>query len=489
MPNLSKVQEEAGKTVIPALVTSLNGETGAVNIVAGANVTVTPAGQNITITSKGYVLPFSYIVSVAGSTYTVEDQNGNMSSGASLSTLLNPLSGSIYMKKGAYTWDANYTPLANTTLILENGVSFTWGAYVCYINGYSNILVRSESQPQSGTPQAMFPLTLDNTNSGGVWGATFEGLLCYPIIFNCTTNNAFGHFHFVRCFCETVTQTGNYAHFPQPVDVEFDNCEFALYSDGQSFLKSSTQSPMGQTRFIGCSFYIGANNCSFFNNQAPSSQGQTTSVQFTDCNVVIASGKTGTIWYYGNPSSGATYIIDFEVNGVYLEDTSPITLLKSSGSISGQFIFKNINTAGLSQNTLMSISYSETQLTIKFEDIGADANSHSLNWVVGTFLGTAASALTVTCNRVAGVTYFNDTYGAIKAPATAGSSPYTFPYLPYKTIYVLTTIAGMTALTLDGQALFGGVFAVGQQILVGPMHPLIATWAATAPVFEIMTVE
>jgi hypothetical protein len=45
----------------------------------------------------------------------------------------------------------------------------------------------------------------------------------------------------------------------------------------------------------------------------------------------------------------------------------------------------------------------------------------------------------------------------------------------------------MTVLTLDGQALFGGVFSVGQIVYVPAMHPLIATWAASAPVFEILT--
>jgi hypothetical protein len=34
-------------------VTSLNGETGAVNLVAGSNITITPVGQNITIASTG----------------------------------------------------------------------------------------------------------------------------------------------------------------------------------------------------------------------------------------------------------------------------------------------------------------------------------------------------------------------------------------------------------------------------------------------------
>lgn len=33
-------------------VTSLNGETGVVNLVAGANITITPVGQNITISSN-----------------------------------------------------------------------------------------------------------------------------------------------------------------------------------------------------------------------------------------------------------------------------------------------------------------------------------------------------------------------------------------------------------------------------------------------------
>lgn len=34
-------------------VSSLNGETGAVNLVQGANITITPTGQNITIAASG----------------------------------------------------------------------------------------------------------------------------------------------------------------------------------------------------------------------------------------------------------------------------------------------------------------------------------------------------------------------------------------------------------------------------------------------------
>ena len=69
---------------------------------------------------------------------------------------------------------------------------------------------------------------------------------------------------------------------------------------------------------------------------------------------------------------------------------------------------------------------------------------------------------------------------------TAGTSPYTFPLLPYDAIYVITTVGGMTALTLDSQALFGGTFAVGQQIYVGANHALIATWATTASIFQVL---
>ncbi len=74
------------------------------------------------------------------------------------------------------------------------------------------------------------------------------------------------------------------------------------------------------------------------------------------------------------------------------------------------------------------------------------------------------------------------------APAslTAGASPYTFPQWPYDVLLVLTTVGGMTALTLDGQALFNGSFSVGQVVPVKAGHTLVATWATTAPVFQVI---
>lgn len=69
---------------------------------------------------------------------------------------------------------------------------------------------------------------------------------------------------------------------------------------------------------------------------------------------------------------------------------------------------------------------------------------------------------------------------------TAGTSPYSFPQLPYACVFVITAAGGMTSLTLDGQALFGGSFSAGQQVYVGAGHSLVATWATTAPVFQVL---
>ena len=74
-----------------------------------------------------------------------------------------------------------------------------------------------------------------------------------------------------------------------------------------------------------------------------------------------------------------------------------------------------------------------------------------------------------------------------KSSATAGSSPYTFPALPYDAVYVITTVGGLSALTLDGTAV-APIAAVGDQFYVAANHVLIATWAATAPVFEILPI-
>ena len=69
---------------------------------------------------------------------------------------------------------------------------------------------------------------------------------------------------------------------------------------------------------------------------------------------------------------------------------------------------------------------------------------------------------------------------------TAGTSPYSFAALPFDAVYVITTVGGMTALKLNTQALFNGSFSVGQNVFVGANNTLQATWATTAPVFEIV---
>lgn len=63
-------------------VTSLNGETGALNIVAGSNITVTPSGQNITIASSGGGTP-------GGSSGDIQFNNAGSFGGETLVPLAN----------------------------------------------------------------------------------------------------------------------------------------------------------------------------------------------------------------------------------------------------------------------------------------------------------------------------------------------------------------------------------------------------------------
>jgi hypothetical protein len=82
MPTLSKVQEEPGATIIPASVTSLNGEKGAVNITAGASIAVTPAGQNIAISASVYG-SYDFLVYYDGAFYRAVNWQGTLVYGGS----------------------------------------------------------------------------------------------------------------------------------------------------------------------------------------------------------------------------------------------------------------------------------------------------------------------------------------------------------------------------------------------------------------------
>jgi hypothetical protein len=245
--------------------------------------------------------------------------------------------------------------------------------------------------------------------------------------------------------------------------------------------------------FIGCNWYISASNVTIVQNNLLQSQGNVSSIHFTDTNIV-ATGSF--VWYQSGTTNIETSCSDFQALNTYLElnNSSAVTLMAtatpSTGTLDGNFIFKGINTVNQSgPSKLMSINFTSSSSSYlwTFEDISG-------NWTIGTTnfpnnVAYASCYVQCTIKRVEGITYTAGSYSGISASQTAGTSPFTFPWLPYNTIYVLKTIAGMTALTLDGQALFGGVFAVGQTFFVGAMHTLIATWAATAPVFEILTVE
>ena len=133
------------------------------------------------------------------------------------------------------------------------------------------------------------------------------------------------------------------------------------------------------------------------------------------------------------------------------------------------------------RNAILSVTQGSTG-SVTFDGTTYIAGSlKAVSETYGTNTTNGGSVTGVPITKVVGLS-------PAKSSVTAGTSPYTFPLLPYDAVYVITTVGGMTALTLDGQALFNATFSVGQQIYVAANHTLIATWAATAPVFEILPI-
>jgi len=76
MTNLAKVIEDSGGSVV-AGVSRVNSLSGAVNIVAGQNITVTPSGQNIIIATSDNA-SYDYLAYINGAYYYAVDWYGNL---------------------------------------------------------------------------------------------------------------------------------------------------------------------------------------------------------------------------------------------------------------------------------------------------------------------------------------------------------------------------------------------------------------------------
>jgi len=82
-----------------------------------------------------------------------------------------------------------------------------------------------------------------------------------------------------------------------------------------------------------------------------------------------------------------------------------------------------------------------------------------------------------------------DVYGynpqAASGPTSAGTSPYTWPLLPYDANYVLVAQNGQSALSLDGKPI---AFTLAAPVFVAAGHTLISTWSGTAPTYDILPI-
>lgn len=156
------------------------------------------------------------------------------------------------------------------------------------------------------------------------------------------------------------------------------------------------------------------------------------------------------------------------VHGVHFESVLHYVLWGANG-INGYLLLDQAqwNVGGVNPATDIAAS------------LAAAGNTYSLTAKTGIVVRTENEVDTIGWGANAHVT-------VPKAAVVAGASPFTYPLQPFDCYYVLTAVAGLSALTLDGQALFGGVFVVGQSVYVGANHSLVATWAGAAPTFELI---
>ena len=177
-------------------------------------------------------------------------------------------------------------------------------------------------------------------------------------------------------------------------------------------------------------------------------------------NICIISGPcrgvNGTgVSYFVIRDNLVVQVASSNMNGIIMSDTS------IKGQISGNNVYGNGSTgSGIYLHTSISDVTVEGNYVEGFgtginEDSSSDYNQICENNVRNSNTTKIATvgAHTIIKN--------NQGYNPVStSSATAGSSPYTFPALPYDAVYVITAVGGMAALTLDAQALFDGSFSV-----------------------------
>ncbi|HKT21222.1 MAG TPA: hypothetical protein VJR06_01170 [Nitrososphaerales archaeon] len=95
----------------------------------------------------------------------------------------------------------------------------------------------------------------------------------------------------------------------------------------------------------------------------------------------------------------------------------------------------------------------------------------------GTDWTTSTSGTNIMFKNCPGITPFSGFSPSTPATGVA------FPLLAYDAIYVMTQKAGVSGITLDGQAL---LTTADVPIPVGANHSLATTWATSAPVFQVL---
>jgi hypothetical protein len=206
MPNLAKVQEESNPSNTGVI--SLNGKTGAVNIVAGQNMAVTPVGQNVTVASV-YYSQYDYLVYYDGAYYRAVNWQGVLTYGGSASgvgsvsgttadTVINACytavnnAGVIMLKASTtYTCTAtlNFAGSATDTYSQHSGVWFLGGGWTTIISqtgsGVNGITLSNRAVVNLQNFQVNMPTS---SSGNGIFGADTGAQSKDAIIFSYLDN-------------------------------------------------------------------------------------------------------------------------------------------------------------------------------------------------------------------------------------------------------------------------------------------------------------
>ena len=405
---------------------------------------------------------------------------------AGIQECINEAKSRVFIKDGAYSTLAKITDSAKTNLTLEGE---TWAARVSAAASTSQSLFAF-----TGSNNVIRELGFDGTNTTASlisMSGSYNTFDHNEVANGGSTTGGFG----VNLLGNYGWIKRNYVHDTQDDNITLSGSTGSLVTDNVCDTTAAHNNVSCELTCVGIGIHRNRLLNGFFSGIGIENNAAGTPCSLIDIteNYIAGWGRFGAgsagIFFY-NPVTGTDCAINCEIadnviadsyigqgwginisSGTYIGVHNNVVLTPHNGIVFGQSggpnTLTNLDVTGnIIQGATNFAMYDYIPMT------NCVVRDNILNGGSVTFAGTLTTCL------------FKDNIGynpqAATTGETAGVSPFTVPLKPYDRVVSVTTLNGISAMTLDGTAVS---ILIDVPIFVAANHTLVMTWAVTAPLY------